>query len=100
MVHTYFYSSSLWPQVRNGQLGGNGTGIGTSPHCVPEGDRVLFFGATDDFTDTSVFQRAMTRMAVTKLLNLVPGELQEFSQPFTSGIREKSGCIDSFLFFS
>ena len=35
---------------------------------------MLFFGAID-ITNTSVIRRAMSRMAVTKPLNLVPGEL-------------------------
>ena len=89
MFHTkakLFYSSTLWPQVRNGELGetATGTGIGTASDCVPVGDIVLFFGASDIIADTTVTPRAMSRMAVTKPLDLVPGVLGIYSQPYAS----------------
>ena len=82
----FFCSSTLWPQVRNGELGGTaaGTGIGTASACVPEGDIVLFFGASDIIADTTVTLRAMSRMAVTKPLDLVPGVLGIYRQPLAS----------------
>ena len=43
---------------------------------------MLFFGATDIIADTSVIRRAMSRMAVTKPLDLVPGELAGFGNLF------------------
>ena len=42
--------------------------------CVPDGAITLFFGATDTDGETTVDRRIVTRMAMTRPLNLVPGE--------------------------
>ena len=71
----FCYSNTLWPQIRGGQLGGNASETGNGTHCVPEGDVVLFFGADDGIVGT-IDTILVTRMAVTKSLDLqVPGEL-------------------------
>ena len=42
--------------------------------CVPDGAITLFFGATDTDSDTTVNPLIVTRMAMTRPLDLVPGE--------------------------
>ena len=48
----------------------------TGIDCVPEDSgSVLYFGARDTLPDMSETRIAVTRMAVMKPLNLVPGEV-------------------------
>ena len=72
VIH-FIYSTTLWPQVRGGQLGGAGTGVGTA--CVPVDGIVLFFGANEEMSNV------VTRLAVIKPLDLrqatAPGKQTE-----------------------
>lgn len=79
IIHTnvFLYSTTLWPQIQGGQLGGTG-GIGAA--CVPEGSIVLFFGANEElvFGPDDEVANVVTRSAVIKPLDLrqatVPGK--------------------------